>query len=158
MVRAFNIIGPGQAPNFALPTFAHQLAAIGLGQQEPVLTVGNLTARRDLVHIDDAVGAYEAILNRGAPGDCYNLGSGMAYSIQEVLDRLIAISGLGPEVREDPSKVRPIDLPLLQADNTRLCQLGWQQQRDLDQALQDLWNATRSQVEGKADAGGVPST
>lgn len=158
MVRAFNIIGPGQAPNFALPTFARQLAAIGVGQQEPVLTVGKLTARRDLVHIDDAVGAYEVILNRGAPGDCYNLGSGMAYSIQEVLDRLIAISGVDPEVREDPSKVRPIDLPLLQADNTRLCQLGWQQQRDLDQALQDLWNATRSQVEGEADAGGVPST
>ena len=74
------------------------------------------------------------------------------------LDRLIAISGVDPEVREDPSKVRPIDLPLRQADNTRLCQLGWQQQRDLDQALQDLWNATRSQVEGEADAGGVPST
>ena len=157
VVRAFNIIGPGQARTFALPTFARQLAAMSVGQQEPVLRVGNLTARRDLIHLDDAVGAYEVILHQGGPGECYNLGSGRAYSIQEVLDRLIAISGLAPEIWEDPSKVRPVDLPLLQADNNRLCQMGWQRHLDLDQALQDLWDATRSQIEGEAGSEGVSS-
>lgn len=150
VVRSFNIIGPGQAPNFALPTFARQLAAMRLERQKPVLDVGNLTARRDLIHLDDAVQAYEVLLHQSEPGECYNLGTGTAHSIQEVLDRLIAISGLSPEIREDPARVRPVDLPLLQADNNRLQRLGWQPSRDLDQALQELWDATLSQVSDQA--------
>ena len=157
VVRAFNIIGPGQALNFALPTFARQLAAMRVDQRDSVLEVGNLTARRDFVHLDDSIRAYEVFLHQSEPGECYNLGSGTAYSIQEVLDRLITISGLAPEVREDPSRVRPVDLPLLQADNHRLSQLGWQQSRDLDQALQDLWDATLSQATGEPGTDGASS-
>ena len=153
VVRPFNIIGPGQASNFAMPTFARQLAAMKVEQQEPVLKVGNLAARRDFIHLDDAVQAYEVLLQQSEPGGFYNLGSGTAYSIQEVLDRLIAISGLSPEIREDPARVRPIDLPLLQADNNRLRQLGWQPSLDLDRALQDLWDATLSQANCEGGTG-----
>lgn len=157
VVRSFNIIGPGQAPGFALPTFARQLAAMSVRQQSGVLEVGNLTARRDFIHLDDAVQAYEVLLQRGESGECYNLGTGTAHSIQEVLDQLIAISDLSPEVREDPARVRPVDLPLLRADNDRLCRLGWQRSRDLDQALRDLWDAALAQADGGAATHVAPS-
>lgn len=158
VVRSFNIIGPGQAPTFALPTFARQLAAISLGLQEPVLAVGNLTARRDFIHLEDAVRAYETLLLEGTPGECYNLGTGVAHSIQEVLDRLIAISGQCPEVREDPDRVRPVDLPLLQADNSRLRHLDWCDRHDLDQALQDLWVAALASERQRAASRGRRSS
>jgi GDP-4-dehydro-6-deoxy-D-mannose reductase len=148
IVRSFNIIGPGQAPNFALPTFAHQLAAMSVGRQDPVMAVGNLTARRDFIHLDDAVRAYEVLLQKGEASQAYNLGSGTAWSVQEVLDRLIAISGMSPELREDPARVRPVDLPLLRASNDRLRSLGWEAKLDLDRALEDLWDAALKQVSG----------
>lgn len=157
IVRSFNIIGPGQAPIFALPAFARQLAAMSLGEQGEVLQVGNLSARRDFVHIDDAVKAYEVLLHEGTTGGCYNLGTGAAHSIQDVLERLISVSGLSPEVQEDPARVRPIDLPLLQADNHRLCQLGWESSRDLDEALRDLWNAALAEAECGASEHIAPS-
>jgi len=142
IVRSFNIVGPGQAQTFALPAFAMQLAAIRAQRQEPVLAVGNLSARRDFVHVDDAVRAYEVLLAEAEEGGIYNLGSGEAYSIEEVLQRLIQTSGVSPSVEVDPERCRPIDLPLLQADNRRLRKLGWVRSRDLDDALGDLWQST----------------
>jgi len=142
IVRSFNIVGPGQAQTFALPAFAMQLAAIRAQRQEPVLAVGNLSARRDFVHVDDAVRAYEVLLAEAEEGGIYNLGSGEAYSIEEVLQRLIQTSGVSPSVEVDPERCRPIDLPLLQADNRRLRELGWVRSRDLDDALGDLWQST----------------
>jgi len=152
VVRSFNIVGPGQAQNFALPAFASQLAAMSQGRQERVLKVGNLSAQRDFVHVDDAVEAYEVILQQGQPGECYNLGSGEAHSIEAVLNRLIAVSGLSPTVEEDPTRYRPVDLPLLRADNRRLVELGWTRSRDLDWALRDLWQAISAREAGEAGA------
>jgi GDP-4-dehydro-6-deoxy-D-mannose reductase len=149
VVRSFNIVGPGQARNFALPTFARQLAAMTSGEQEAVLKVGNLTAWRDFVHVDDAVDALELLLRNGETGTCYNLGTGRACSIAESLDRLIEISGVDTEIEEDPARCRPVDLPLLQADNDRLVALGWSQSRDLDRALSDLWQATLALAAGE---------
>lgn len=149
VVRSFNIVGPGQAQNFAMPAFARQLAAMSAGQQDRVLKVGNLTARRDFVHVDDAVAAFERLLQRGQPGTCYNLGSGVAHSIGEVLDRLIEVSGVETAIEEDPARYRPIDLPLLRADAARLQELGWSQSRDLDRALRDLWRATLALAAGE---------
>ncbi len=142
VVRSFNVVGPGQAPIFALPTFARQLADISRGHKEPVLEVGNLTARRDFLHVDDAVEAYEALLLHGVAGESYNLGSGVAHSIREVLDLLIRASGQSPEIRADPERYRPVDLPLLRANNQHLRDLGWSPTRNLDLALHDLWEWT----------------
>lgn len=150
VVRSFNIVGPGQAQNFALPAFARQLAAMTSGEQEAVLKVGNLTARRDFVHVDDAVDAFELLLRNGETGTCYNLGTGRACSIAESLDRLIEISGVDTEIEEDPARCRPVDLPLLQADSDRLVALGWSQSRDLDRALSDLWQATLALAAGES--------
>lgn len=149
VTRSFNIIGPGQASTFALPAFARQLAANEVQGRSGELRVGNLAARRDFVHIDDAVEAMALILRSGQSGQTYNLGSGQAHSIEEVLHKMIEISGLSPLVVVDPDRFRPVDLPLLQADNTRLRQLGWLPGRGLDIALQDLWTSTVSEVSGQ---------
>jgi GDP-4-dehydro-6-deoxy-D-mannose reductase len=142
VARSFNMVGPGQTPNFALPGFASQLAVIAASAREgpePVLQVGNLTARRDFIHIDDGADAFRILAERGRPGRLYNIASGTAISIGEALDRLLAVSGVQAEVQEDPARMRPVDLPLLLGDSHRLRQLGWAPRRSLDDALADLW-------------------
>ncbi len=146
VVRSFNAVGPGQSPHFALPAFTRQLAAIERGEQEPVLRVGNLEARRDFLHVGDAVAGYRTLLEDAGPekdeaGTVYNLASGQVVSIEEALHRLIARSGQQVRVEVDPERVRPVDIPLLQGDASRLRALGWQPRRDLDQALEELWQA-----------------
>ena len=132
VARAFNLVGAGQAPGFVLPSFARQLT-------EPVLKVGNLTARRDFIHVDDGADAFRILIESGQPGHIYNIASGQALSIAEVLDRLCAVAGLKPPVEEDPERMRPVDVPLLRGDNGRLRKLGWEPRQTLDQALSDLW-------------------
>lgn len=134
VARAFNLVGPGQASNFALPSFALQLRG-GSG----VLKVGNLTARRDFVHVDDGADAFRLLVESGAPGRVYNIASQRAVSIAEALERLCAVSGIHPRVEPDPERMRPVDIPLLLGDNGRLRELGWEPRRTLDQALSDLW-------------------
>lgn len=141
VVRTFNMVGPGQAPSFALPAFAAQLAAIARGRAEPVLRVGNLSARRDFLHVADAAAAYACVVERGAAGEVYNLASGSAPSINEALDRLLTVAGVAARVEQDAERLRPVDLPLLCGDARRLRALGWEPRRTLDQALHDLWSA-----------------
>jgi GDP-4-dehydro-6-deoxy-D-mannose reductase len=141
VVRSFNTIGPGQAPEFALPTFARQLAAIRRGDQPPVLQVGNLAARRDFVAATDAVAAYCVLLERGERGAIYNLGRGEAMSIEEALHRLIVVSGVRVRIEIDPQRIRPTDIPLLTADTSRLRALGWRPEVDVDDALRELWHS-----------------
>jgi len=144
VARAFNLIGPGQAPGFALPSFARQLAEIRQAIQhegrEPVLRVGNLSARRDFVHVDDGAAAFRLLAEKGEPGGIYNIASGRALSIAEALERLMAVSGVAARVEEDPERMRPVDLPLLVGDAGRLRALGWQPGRSVDDALAALWN------------------
>jgi GDP-4-dehydro-6-deoxy-D-mannose reductase len=141
VMRSFNLVGPGQSPSFALPAFAAQLAAIARGEQEPVLRVGNLSARRDFVHVDDGAAALAILAERGAPGGVYNVASGRATSIGDALEQLMAIAGVAAEVVEDPARMRPVDLPLLMGDAGRLRALGWTPRHTLDEALADLWAA-----------------
>lgn len=139
VVRTFNLIGPGQDASFALPAFATQLAAIAADAAEPVLRVGNLSARRDFVNVEDAGPAYRLLAEGGEPGGVYNLASGEALAISDLLERLLALSGLSVSVVEDPERVRPVDLPLLRGDSTRLRALGWQPRSSVDDALRELW-------------------
>jgi len=141
VARSFNAIGPGQSPQFALPSFAAQLAAIDRGEAEPVIRVGDLSPRRDFVHIADYARGYRILLERGEPGEVYNLATGKAHSIAEVLDRLRSISGVTAEIEREESRVRPIDVPVLCGDSARLRALGWEPERSLDEALRDLWQA-----------------
>ena len=140
VARPFNLVGPGQAPGFVLPSFAGQLTAISRGEQ-PALKVGNLSARRDFVHVDDGAEAFRVLIESGQPGRVYNIAGRQALSIAEVLDRLCAVAGVKPQVQKDPERMRPVDVPLLLGDNGRLRELGWEPRRTLDQALSDLWTS-----------------
>lgn len=148
VLRLFNLVGPGQAPIFALPSFAAQLAAIEAGRVEPVLAIGNLTARRDFVHVEDGAEAVIRLLERGEPGEVYNLASGRATSIAEALERLIDRAGVQVRLAEDPERLRPVDIPLTCGDSSRLRALGWRPERGLDAALDELWFEARA-VEGR---------
>jgi len=143
VARCFNLVGPGQSDRFALPAFASQLAAIKKGEQDAVLKVGNLSARRDFVHVSDGVAALALLAELGNPGEIYNVASGRAFSIAEALDRLISISGLKVEIKEDKERLRPVDMPLLEGDAAKLRALGWKPEKDLDAALGELWAAVR---------------
>ncbi|MFY9822573.1 MAG: GDP-mannose 4,6-dehydratase [Thermoanaerobaculia bacterium] len=139
VARSFNLIGPGQAKEFMLPDFASQLAAISRGDQPAVLEVGNLSARRDFVHVDDGAAAYRLLAEKGESGGVYNIASGQASSIDEILHRLMEISGISAKVEVVEKKFRKVDLPLLTGDASRLRALGWEPQRTLDDAVMDLW-------------------
>jgi GDP-4-dehydro-6-deoxy-D-mannose reductase len=139
ITRAFNHIGPGQNERFAVPSFATQLAAIAAGS-EPVLLVGNLDAKRDFLDVRDVVAAYVALAQRGESGEVYNVCSGTAASMREILAELIRIAHVPVEVREDPSRMRPADVPLLYGDNAKLrAHTGWAPQIPLRRTLQDVF-------------------
>jgi GDP-4-dehydro-6-deoxy-D-mannose reductase len=139
VARSFNHIGPGQDPRFAVPSFARQLAAIAAGA-EPVLHVGNLKALRDVLDVRDVVAAYIALAEHGEPGTCYNVCSGNPVEIEEVLRRLISIAHIAVEVREDPGRMRPSDVPLFYGDNARLrAATGWAQRVSLGESLRDVF-------------------
>lgn len=141
VVRAFNLIGPGQTPTFALPDFAARLAGIRRGEHEPVLRVGNLSARRDFVHIADAVAGLSLLITGGQRGAVYNLARGETLSIAEALDRLLEMTGVAARIEIDPERMRPVDNPLLCGDAGKLRELGWLPKRSVDDALADLWRS-----------------
>jgi len=139
VVRSFNLLGAGQTPNFALPSFAAQLAAMESRAAPRVLRVGNLAARRDFVNVEDAIDALVHLIDRGEGGTVYNLASGEAHSIESLLDRLSRIAGIEARREIDPERMRPVDMPLLCGRADRLRALGWTPRRGIDQALRDLW-------------------
>ena len=146
VVRSFNLIGPGQGANFALPSFATQLAAIEAGREDPVLRVGNLTPHRDFVHVDDGADAYALLVERGEPGSVYNVARGETIKLEAALRQLIGISGLEVEIRPDPDRMRPADVPVMCGDASRLRALGWRPERSFDQALEAIWEDARRRI------------
>jgi GDP-4-dehydro-6-deoxy-D-mannose reductase len=139
IVRSFNLVGPGQAPKFALSSWAAQLAAIRRGERPPVLEVGDLSTARDFIHVDDGAEAYRLLAETGERGGVYNLASGHAVTMRDALARLLRISGVEAEVREGVFEPRPFDISHLCGDASRLRALGWQPTRTLDDALADIW-------------------
>jgi GDP-4-dehydro-6-deoxy-D-mannose reductase len=140
ITRAFNHIGPGQNERFAVPAFAAQLVKIARGG-EPVLLVGNLEPRRDFLDVRDVVDAYAALARSGRGGDIYNVCSGSAISIREILGELIRIANVPVEVREDPARMRPVDVPVLYGSSEKLRgATGWSPRVPLRKTLQDVYN------------------
>ncbi len=168
VVRSFNATGPGQSRQFAMPSFAYQLAQIHLGRRSPTISVGDLSPRRDFLHIADAVEGYRLLAEKGQAGETYNLASGQAVAIGDALELLKEISGVAAEVAVDPDLVRKIDIPLLQGDIGKISALGWQPAKNLADALRDLWQSTleaaqmeetakAQETKPVATASGVPS-
>ena len=147
VARAFNHIGPRQDPFFAAPGFARRIADIEARRWEPEIHVGNLEARRDLTDVRDTVRAYQAIAERGQPGRPYNVCSGRAVAIREVLDQLLSRARVAIRVVVDPARYRPNDQPVVVGDPARIqSELGWTAEIPLDQTLDDLLEYWRAQT------------
>jgi len=144
-VRAFNHFGPRQSDAFVLPGFARQIALIEAGKAEPVVLVGNLQAKRDFLPVRDVVAAYLAVAERGQPGQVDNVRSGKARSIGEILDLLLPFTNMPIRLREDLARMRPVDIPILEADISRIqAQTGWKPTISFESALKetlDYWRA-----------------
>ena len=141
--RPFNHFGPRQASTFVIANFARQIALIEAKRTESVLSIGNLEAWRDFLPVEDVVAAYLAIAEQGQPGEAYNIGSGQARSIKEILDLLLTFARVPIQLREDPARLRPTDVPLLEADTSRLrTDTNWKPVVQFEFALQqtlDFW-------------------
>jgi len=146
-VRPFNHIGPRQSENFVVPAFARQIAAIEAGRQEPIVRVGNLTARRDFTDVRDVVRAYYLAVTQGLPGEVYNIGSGRAHTIQAILDILISYSRVSVRVEQDPTRMRPSDTPEIRCDASKLrAATGWEPTIPLEQSLRDVLDDWRARI------------
>ncbi len=145
IARAFNHFGPRQDPWFVASSFARRIADIEAGRWEAEMAVGNLDARRDLTDVRDTVRAYRLLADRGIPGRAYNVCSGRAISIRELLDMLLARARVSITIRKDPARYRPNDHPLLVGDPTRIREeLGWTAEIPLEKTVDDLlayWRA-----------------
>jgi len=146
VVRPFAHIGPGQSPTFAVGSWVEQVAALertGGG----TLLVGDLTVRRDLTDVRDVVRAYRALLHRGVPAGTYNVASGRAVALGDVLDALRAAARCPIEVRVDGSRLRANDLPYLCGDASSLARAtGWRPRIALAATLQDALAAARARA------------
>lgn len=146
-IRAFNFTGPGQNHHFVCSDFAYQIARIESGTVEAKLQVGNLSAVRDITDVRDISRYLCAIADKGKSGCVYNLCSGQARSIQEILNILLSYSTVRIDVVEDPKKFRPIDTPVLEGDCTLIRrQFGLSPQFELEQTLHDILQYWRSNL------------
>ena len=145
--RGFNHTGPRRGDVFICSNFAKQIATIEKYQLPPVLHVGNLEARRDFTDVRDMVRAYWLSLEKGEAGDVYNIGTGKAYSMQEIVDMLCAMSKVNVQTEIDSRRLRPSDVPVLLSDSTKFRQLtGWKPEVPFQKSLEDLLNYWRERV------------
>lgn len=145
-VRPFNHIGPRQSPSFVVASFAKKIADIEKGKMEPVLKVGNLAAKRDFTDVRDTMAAYVTILEKGEPGDVYNIGSGRSVEIKEILNKLLSFSEKEIRVEQDKELMRPIDVPDLVCDNSKIKNVtGWEPTIDIDTTLRETLEYWREQ-------------
>ena len=147
VARSFAHTGPGQDDRFAVGSWAAQLARIrreGGGR----LLVGNLDARRDLLDVRDVCRAYRALLDRSVPAGTYNVATGAPVSLRHVLDLLVAAADVPVTVERDEARLRPVDVPVLSGDPSRLHDAtGWAAAIPLEQTLADTLEAARAAAE-----------
>ncbi|HYF45832.1 MAG TPA: GDP-mannose 4,6-dehydratase [Acidimicrobiales bacterium] len=144
--RPFNHLGPGQSDRFVASALAGRIARNELtgGGEVPV---GDLTPRRDFTDVRDVVRAYRLLVERGEPGEAYNVCSGRDVAVQDVADRLVAMAERPMTLVPDPELFRPVDTPVLRGDPSRLqAATGWTPAISLDQTLADVLDDWRKRV------------
>ncbi|HEY8741960.1 MAG TPA: GDP-mannose 4,6-dehydratase [Chloroflexota bacterium] len=152
-MRTFNHLGPGQSDRFAIPSFARQVAEIEAGQRPPLLETGDLSAERDFTDVRDIVRAYALAADRGRPGEAYNVGSGVGSRIGDLLQMLVAQCLVPIEVRQDPTRLRPADVPRMVCDPSRFhAATGWTPTISLEQSLREVLQDWRARVAAHAHA------
>ena len=144
MVRAFNHIGAGQSTNFVVADFASKIAQIEKGS-EPVLKVGNLESFRDFTDVRDIVRGYSLLLEKGKIGEIYNIGSGKEVKVSEILKKLVSMSKKEIKIEIDPNKFRPVDVPLVVCDNSKIKKdTGWETEfliNDTSEEVLEYWRS-----------------
>ena len=147
VTRGFNHEGPRRGDVFVTSSFAKQIAEIEKGLREPIIYTGDLSSKRDWSDVRDFVRAYWLALEKGTPGEVYNIGSGKALEVREMLDVLLGMSDIKVEVRADPTRLRPSDVKVLVCDSTKFRKLtGWKNEIPFKQTLKDLLDYWRERV------------
>lgn len=145
--RGFNHTGPRRGDVFVTSNFARQIAEIEKGKKKPIIYVGNLDAKRDFTDVRDIVRAYWLSLEKGEPGEVYNLSSNSTHSIQSMLDKLLSFSSIKIEVKQDPARMRPSDVMILWGDNSKFVkQTGWKPEIPFEKTMKDLLDYWRERV------------
>lgn len=145
--RGFNHTGPRRGETFASSNFAKQIAMIEKGYNDPVIYVGNLEAYRDWTDVRDMVRAYLLAVKKCEPGEVYNICTGDSVKVGDMLDMLIKMAKVKVEIKEDPDRMRPSDVPVLTGDNTKFVkQTGWKPKIKFEQTMEDLLNYWRERV------------
>lgn len=147
LARPFNHIGPGQAPSFAISDFARQMAEIAAGLRPPVLQVGNIDVTRDFSDVKDVLRAYELLLEFGYNGEVYNVCSGEERSVRSLIVRLLELSGVQAEIRDDPARFRRTEQLRVRGSHEKLSQhTGWQPKVPIDETLLNLYRYWEKEV------------
>ena len=145
--RGFNHTGPRRGEVFVTSNFAKQIASIEAGLREPVIRVGNLSAQRDFTDVRDTVRAYWLALEKGKPGEVYNLCSGHAVTIAELLDMLLEHTDTQVEIKVDPDRLRPSDVEILLGDSSKFRgDTGWEPKIPLSRTVEDLLDYWRQRL------------
>ena len=147
VARPFNHAGPRQSPDFAISNFARQIAWIEADLVPPRIRVGNLDTRRDMTDVRDVVDAYDELMAHAPSGRAYNICSGRAWRIGDLLDELLHLARIPIDVVADPALLRPHDVPVVQGDATRIrTEIGWQPKICIEQTLSDTLEWWRGEV------------
>jgi GDP-4-dehydro-6-deoxy-D-mannose reductase len=146
--RAFNHTGPRRGEVFVSSNFAKQVVEIEKGLRPPVIHVGNLDAVRDFTDVRDVARAYYLSLEKGKPGEVYNIASGKGCKIRELLDLLLKFAKVKIEVEVDPARLRPSDVELLIGSSEKFRQAtGWKPEIPFEKTLEDLVDYWRDKIE-----------
>jgi GDP-4-dehydro-6-deoxy-D-mannose reductase len=139
VARPFNHAGPRQDDSYVTSAFARQIAAIEAGRQEAVIHVGNLESRRDITDVRDTVRAYRDLVERGTPRRPYNICTGRAHRVHDLLDILVGLARVAVRIETDPSRLRPSDNPVVLGTHARLtAETGWRPEFPIERTLADI--------------------
>ena len=139
-VRPFNHTGIGQRDSFVLPSFCKQVAEIDKSGKDGKIQVGNLKVKRDFSHVKDVVRAYRMIVESDNCNQIYNVGSGNAYSLEDMLTYIIGLSNQHIEIEVDQNRIRPTDQPVICCDRSLIGkELGWEPQYNVYDALREMY-------------------
>jgi GDP-4-dehydro-6-deoxy-D-mannose reductase len=158
-VRPFNHTGPGQPANFVLSSIAKQIAEIESNRRSPTLSLGNVHVKRDFTDVRDVVRAYWLVLDKGKPGETYNVCSGDALSISDIVELFSSISGMNVAVESTPAKIRHGEAAQLKGDAGKiLCDTGWKPTIELRTTVRDLLDYWRSEFQKEGAHNSYAST
>jgi GDP-4-dehydro-6-deoxy-D-mannose reductase len=140
--RSFNHSGRGQDPRFLLPALVARAVALKNAPRGSPLSLGNTTPVRDFLHVSDVVAAYISLCRHGTPGEAYNIASGTGWSVADLVARVLSRVGVDAPLATDPALVRPVDVPILVGDSSKLQRItGWRVTRSMDDIIDDIINA-----------------